>query len=104
MGTVSGARALPHWKDVTMAKTGGDFLWKRLGQWGVKRVFGYPGDGINGIVAALGRSKGGLRTAPAAPRSGSRPQDVGADRIRLGNAGNEFHVASAVEPLFGECL
>jgi pyruvate dehydrogenase (quinone) len=39
-----------------MAKTVGDFLFERLRQWGVKRVFGYPGDGINGIVAALGRS------------------------------------------------
>lgn len=38
-----------------MAKTVGDFLLERLEQWGVRRVFGYPGDGINGIVAALGR-------------------------------------------------
>jgi hypothetical protein len=29
-----------------MAATVGDYLWSRLGQWGVKRVFGYPGDGI----------------------------------------------------------
>lgn len=28
---------------------------ERLGQWGVRRVYGYPGDGINGILAALGR-------------------------------------------------
>ncbi len=39
-----------------MARTVGDFLFERLHQWGVKRVFGYPGDGINGIVAALGRA------------------------------------------------
>jgi pyruvate dehydrogenase (quinone) len=38
-----------------MAKTVGDFLLERLEQWGVRRVFGYPGDGINGIVTALGR-------------------------------------------------
>ncbi|HWT86311.1 MAG TPA: thiamine pyrophosphate-binding protein, partial [Myxococcales bacterium] len=36
-----------------MAKTVGDFLVERLRAWGVKRVFGYPGDGINGVVAAF---------------------------------------------------
>lgn len=39
-----------------MAKTVGDFLLTRLRQWGIRRVFGYPGDGINGIVSALGRA------------------------------------------------
>jgi pyruvate dehydrogenase (quinone) len=38
-----------------MAETVGDFLLKRLSHWGVRRVFGYPGDGINGILAALSR-------------------------------------------------
>ena len=38
-------------------KTVGDFLLERLGQWGVKRIYGYPGDGINGIMGAFGRSK-----------------------------------------------
>jgi len=39
-----------------MAKTVGDFVLERLELWGVKRLFGYPGDGINGIVSALGRA------------------------------------------------
>jgi len=39
-----------------MAKTVGDFLLERLRLWGVERVFGYPGDGINGIVSAFGRN------------------------------------------------
>lgn len=34
----------------------GDFIIKRLAAWGVTRIFGYPGDGINGILGALGRS------------------------------------------------
>jgi len=38
-----------------MAKTVGDFVLERLAVWGVRRVFGYPGDGINGITSALGR-------------------------------------------------
>src|SRR5437764_5361562 len=33
-----------------------DFLLKRLSQWGVKRIFGYPGDGINGILGGLERN------------------------------------------------
>jgi len=40
-----------------MAQTVGDFLLQRLSQWGVKRIYGYPGDGINGIMGALGRNK-----------------------------------------------
>jgi pyruvate dehydrogenase (quinone) len=32
-----------------------DFVWKRLSQWGVDRVYGYPGDGINGMLGALNR-------------------------------------------------
>ncbi len=38
-----------------MPQTTSDFLIQRLSQWGVKRVYGYPGDGINGIMGALER-------------------------------------------------
>jgi len=41
-----------------MAKTTSDFLVSRLSAWGVKRVYGYPGDGINGILGALDRADG----------------------------------------------
>lgn len=34
----------------------GDFLVQRLGEWGVKRIFGYSGDGSNGIMGALQRA------------------------------------------------
>jgi pyruvate dehydrogenase (quinone) len=33
-----------------------DFLLRRLSEWGVKRIFGYPGDGINGVFGALNRA------------------------------------------------
>src|SRR5687768_5104869 len=33
-----------------------DFLVRRLSEWGVKRVFGFPGDGINGIMGAISRA------------------------------------------------
>ncbi len=36
-----------------MSGTVGDFLIERLHEWGVRRIFGYPGDGINGIIAAI---------------------------------------------------
>jgi len=36
----------------------GDFLIDRLAQWDVKRIYGYPGDGINGIMGALQRAEG----------------------------------------------
>jgi pyruvate dehydrogenase (quinone) len=38
-----------------MAQTVGDFFWERLYQWGVRRVFGYPGDGINALLSGLAR-------------------------------------------------
>jgi pyruvate dehydrogenase (quinone) len=34
-----------------------DFVWHRLGEWGIKRVFGYPGDGVGGLDVALERAK-----------------------------------------------
>ncbi|HSV12880.1 MAG TPA: thiamine pyrophosphate-requiring protein [Tepidisphaeraceae bacterium] len=36
-----------------MADTVSDFIVQRLKEWGINRVYGYPGDGINGIMAAL---------------------------------------------------
>ncbi|HJP78904.1 MAG TPA: thiamine pyrophosphate-requiring protein [Pseudonocardiaceae bacterium] len=39
-----------------MADTVADVLLARLREWGVRQVFGYPGDGINGLLAAWGRT------------------------------------------------
>jgi pyruvate dehydrogenase (quinone) len=33
-----------------------DYLLERLRAWDVEQIFGYPGDGINGILAAFGRA------------------------------------------------
>src|SRR5215207_834511 len=38
-----------------MAKTVADFMLERLKQWGVERIYGYPGDGINATLGALDR-------------------------------------------------
>ena len=35
-----------------------DFVLARLREWGVHRIYGYPGDGINGFLGALGRADG----------------------------------------------
>src|SRR5436190_23621621 len=37
-------------------RTVADQLLERLHQWGVARIYGYPGDGINGLLGALGRA------------------------------------------------
>ena len=44
-----------------MADTVGDFFWKRMNDWGVRVVFGYPGDGINGVFGAYDRSGGKIK-------------------------------------------
>ena len=44
-----------------MSQTVGDFLLERLTTWGVKRIYGYPGDGINGLMGAFTRSSNGQR-------------------------------------------
>lgn len=41
-----------------MATTVSDFIVERLYQWGVRRIYGYPGDGINGVFGALNRANG----------------------------------------------
>ena len=35
-----------------------DFIVERLYDWGVRRIYGYPGDGINGFFGALNRADG----------------------------------------------
>src|ERR1700761_5550565 len=45
----------------SMPQTVGDFLVQRLHQWGVRYIFGYPGDGINGVFGALNRAEGKIR-------------------------------------------
>src|SRR5437899_1745033 len=48
-----------------MAKTVGDFFIERLYQWGVRHIFGYPGDGINGVFGALNRAEGKIQFVQA---------------------------------------
>jgi pyruvate dehydrogenase (quinone) len=48
-----------------MTQTVGDFLLARLAEWGVQRIYGYPGDGINGIMGAFGRDGNAMQFVQA---------------------------------------
>ncbi len=39
-----------------MSENTADFLLRRLREWGIHRIYGYPGDGINAIVGAFDRA------------------------------------------------
>jgi pyruvate dehydrogenase (quinone) len=41
-----------------MAQLVADYVLKRLSEWGVRRVYGYPGDGINAFLGAFDRAGG----------------------------------------------
>ncbi|WP_067485510.1 thiamine pyrophosphate-requiring protein [Actinomadura hibisca] len=60
-----------------MTTTVADFLLGRLREWGVETVFGYPGDGINGLLAAWGRAGDQPRFVQARHEEMSAFQAVG---------------------------
>jgi pyruvate dehydrogenase (quinone) len=41
-----------------MAQLVADYVLNRLTEWGIHRIYGYPGDGINGFLGALDRANG----------------------------------------------
>jgi pyruvate dehydrogenase (quinone) len=49
--------ALPSDLDKPMAQNVSDFIWHRLAEWGLKRVYGYPGDGVGSLDVALEKAK-----------------------------------------------
>ena len=57
--------------------TVGDFIVQRLRDWGVKQVFAYPGDGINGIVAAFGKADNDRGSCRRGTRRWPRSRAVG---------------------------
>lgn len=44
-----------------MSEQVSDFICKRLYEWGVRRIYGYAGDGINGLLGALNRASDRIR-------------------------------------------
>ncbi len=43
-----------------MSQSVSDFIIERLGQWNIRRLFGYPGDGIDGLMGAVDRASKSL--------------------------------------------
>ncbi|GAA1784897.1 MULTISPECIES: thiamine pyrophosphate-requiring protein [Streptomonospora] len=41
-----------------MSQTVANHILQRLRAWGVEHIFGYPGDGINGLISELGQAEG----------------------------------------------
>ncbi|MGW0822614.1 thiamine pyrophosphate-requiring protein [Streptomyces sp. NPDC002845] len=54
-----------------------DHVLQRLREWGVEHVFGYPGDGINGLLAAWGRAENQPRFVQSRHEEMSAFQAVG---------------------------
>jgi pyruvate dehydrogenase (quinone) len=48
-----------------MAQTVSDFIVQRLHQWGIRHIFGYPGDGISGVFGAVNRAEGKINFVQA---------------------------------------
>jgi pyruvate dehydrogenase (quinone) len=44
-----------------MAMNVSDFVWHRLHEWGLSRVYGYPGDGVGGLDVALEKARDKMR-------------------------------------------
>ncbi len=38
-----------------------DFIVQRLSDWGISRIFGYPGDGINPLLASINTSENSMQ-------------------------------------------
>jgi pyruvate dehydrogenase (quinone) len=62
-----------------MSQTVGDFIVERLHAWGVRRIYGYPGDGINGVFGALGRAQS---EAKKSARSADRAEPIEFIQVR----------------------
>ena len=68
-------------KGLQMTRTVADFLLDRLSAWGVHRIYGYPGDGINGILGALDRAGERSEFDPGPPRGDGGVHGVRARQV-----------------------
>ncbi len=50
-----------------MAISVGEYVMKRMQEWGVERIYAYPGDGINGLLAGLRKNEDQAALHPGAP-------------------------------------
>ena len=87
-----------------MSETVGDFLLRRLQEWGVKRIYGYQGDGIMGALGRAGndpelvqvchegRRRSWRAPTPRSPRSRRLSGYLGAGAIHLLGAEEEVRM------------
>ncbi len=61
-----------------MSQTVSDHLLERLVTGGVRRIYGYPGDGINGLMGAMNRAGGGLDGSGPLEFVQVRPEEMAA--------------------------
>jgi pyruvate dehydrogenase (quinone) len=54
VGLTSDDHILTRWRNEMNVSA---FVWRRLSEWGLKRVYGYPGDGVGGLDVALEQAK-----------------------------------------------
>jgi pyruvate dehydrogenase (quinone) len=78
-----------------MAQTVGDFIVERLHAWGVRRIYGFPGDGINGVFGALNR-------AQSAAGKGNNKSDGAIEFIQVRHEEMAAFMASAHAKFTGE--
>jgi pyruvate dehydrogenase (quinone) len=78
-----------------MAQTVGDFIVERLHAWGVRRIYGFPGDGINGVFGALNR-------AQSAAEKGNHKSDGAIEFIQVRHEEMAAFMASAHAKFTGE--
>jgi hypothetical protein len=64
-----------------MAQMTSDFFVERLYEWGVRTIFGYPGDGINGVLGALNRAEAQDRIHPGAARGNGGLHGLGPRQV-----------------------
>ena len=72
-----------------------DYLLRRLREWGVDKVFGFPGDGINGILAAWGRAENNPKFIQARHEEMSAFEAVGYASSPAGSASASPPLAQA---------
>src|SRR5918997_5527287 len=70
-------RERQQWRRVRVADSVGDYVLRRLREWGVEQVFAYPGDGINGLVTAFGKAEDRPRFVQSRHEEMSALQAVG---------------------------
>jgi thiamine pyrophosphate-dependent acetolactate synthase large subunit-like protein len=75
-----------------------DFIIKRLASWGISRIYGYPGDGINGLLGALSRSVEPIKFTQV------RHEEMAAHGFACTDSRSRHHALTADRPVLLEAI